>query len=102
MDTSIIGRDALGGGGGTGPLLPVACGGRLFVAIELIVLAVKCLWGGGGGAGPRLGGGAGTGERAPAPPVVARTGGGGGTGRLFLLGNCGRGLPCCGIPIGGG
>lgn len=59
-----IDREALGGGGGAGPLLPVACGRRLFpaVGIALNVLAVPSLCGGGGGgAGPRLGGGAGTG-----------------------------------------
>lgn len=59
-----IDREALGGGGGAGPLLPVACGGTLFPAVEIAlnVLAVASLCGGGGGgAGPRLGGGAGVG-----------------------------------------
>lgn len=96
-----VGRDALGGGGGAGPLLPVACGRRLFPPAEFRVLLVTCLCGGGGGAGPRLGGGGGAGRRTPEPSVMVRIGGGGGTGRLFLLGNCGRGLFCCGMPIEG-
>ncbi len=88
----IAGLAALGGGGGTGPLLPVVCEGAVVAVFKLLEVP---LCGGGGGAGPRRDGGAGggTGTEVPGLTGIPRPGclGGSGTGRCPIEG-CGTGL----------